>query len=134
MGYHPGLKGCVLHGGSVDDHGRRQFGDAWLFRDGAWSPLPLHTTGVRDDHVLAFHHAADAMVMFGGLQYHPALMTMENDGWRSVSVSAPLPTHQCAPAAYDSVSRCLVLHGGEMHHAGPQFGETYVLRSGAGAG
>jgi hypothetical protein len=127
--YHPGLRGCVLHGGAHDDHGRKQYGDAWLFRDGGWSQFKSEfTTGVRDDHALAFHRAAGAFLMLGGLGPHPGLLAMSNAGWTPADVAALPATRQCAPVAYDPTLNGLVLHGGETHHGGPQFDHTLVLR------
>jgi hypothetical protein len=128
--YHPGLKGSVLHGGAHDDHGRIQYGDTWLFRDGVWSQLPdAFTTSVRDDHALAFHHAASTFLMLGGLR-HSGLLAMTNSGWMKMNV-APLPAiRQCAPVAYDPILGGLVMYGGEVGHGGSQFDETLVLRLG----
>ncbi len=67
--YDPGLQGCVLHGGSVDDAGRQQFGDAWLFRDRTWTRLPAgFKTDVRDDHGLAYHRSAGRLVLLDGIR------------------------------------------------------------------
>ncbi len=126
--YHPGLKGCVLHGGAYDDRGQMQYGDAWLFRQGSWSRLFRHTTAARDDHALAFHQAGGVLLMLGGLGQHPALLAMTDDGWRSLAVEAEPPNHQCSPLAYDVTLGGLVLHGGEARHGGPQFDTTFVLR------
>lgn len=38
------------------------------------------------------------------------------------------PRHQCSPLTWDDRLDGLILHGGEMHHAGPQFDHTAVLR------
>jgi hypothetical protein len=127
--YHPGLKGCVLHGGAHDDLGRKQYGDTWLFRDGVWSQLSAeYTTDVRDDHALAFHRAAGAFLMLGGLGINSVLLALTNEGWTSAAVGPPPATRQCAPVAYDQTLNGLVLHGGEVHHGGPQFDHTLVLR------
>ena len=66
--YDPGSKGCVLHGGAVDDQGRERFGDTWLFRNGEWSRCPADfDTDPRDDHALAYHRAAKQLVLLEGL-------------------------------------------------------------------
>jgi hypothetical protein len=128
FGYHPGLKGCVLHGGAHDDHGRVQYGDTWLLRDGVWSQMPeTLTTSARDDHTLAFHRAANAFLMLGGLP-QSGVLAMADDGWARRNVSPVPAMRQCSPVAYDPVLGGLVMYGGEMHHAGPQFEETLVLR------
>jgi hypothetical protein len=129
FGYHPVLKGCVLHGGAVDDHSQVQFGDAWLFRDKAWSELPQHKASVSDDHVVAFHRTANAMLMIGGLGALPGVLRMDNEAWLPLETVPSMPRHQCAPVAYDSTLGGLVLHGGETGHSGAQFGETRVLRA-----
>ena len=133
--YHPGLKGCVLHGGSVDDNGNEQFGDAWLFREQRWSPLGhIYGTDSRDDHGLAFHEALGKMVMLEGLlrdedgRIKREVLVMTKVGWREIDVDPIHPRHQCSPLVYDSSLGGLVLHGGEAGHGGSQFDKTLLLR------
>jgi hypothetical protein len=127
--YHPGLRGCVLHGGAHDDLGHWKYGDTWLFRESAWSKLPDScTSDVRDDHALAFHRAAGAFLMLGGLWANAVALALTPAGWISADVGPPPATRQCAPVAYDPTLNGLVLHGGETHHRGFQFDHTLVLR------
>ncbi len=133
--YHPVLKGCVLHGGAVDDEGHFKFGDTWLFREGQWSALSDDfDTDLRDDHGMAFHYAAGRMVMLDGLlrdsngTIKREVLVMTKFGWKTVDVDPLHPRHQCSPLAYDTVLGGLVMHGGEARHGGPQFDETLLLR------
>jgi hypothetical protein len=129
FGYHPGLEGCVLHGGAVDDQGRTQYGDAWLFRKGSWTALPKHATTVRDDHSLVFDQDLDALVMVGGLGVHPDALALLDSGWNPIEVTPNLPRYQCSSAVYDYTLGGLVLHGGEARHGGPQYEQTLLLRT-----
>jgi hypothetical protein len=127
--YDPDLKGCVLHGGAVDDRGRKCFGDTWLFRERTWTRLADgFDTDIRDDHGLAYHPAAKRLVMLEGVAGARGILVREADGWRSAGVVELHPRHQCSPLAWDARLTGLVLHGGERHHAGPQLDETRVLR------
>jgi hypothetical protein len=129
LAYDPTLGGCVLHGGSVDDHGREMLGDTWLLRDGLWSQLPHgFNTPPRDDHPLAFHAAAGRLLMLDGRRNPRGVFALSPDRWRPVEVDPLHPRHQCAPMAWDETQGGLVLHGGEVRHNGPQFDRTIVLR------
>ncbi len=129
LAYDPDLGGCVLHGGAEDDHGRRTFGDAWLFRQGAWAPLgPAFDTDPRDDHGLAYHRSAGRLVMLEGVAGTRGVLVREAGGWRHAETTPLHPRHQCAPLAWDEGLGGLVLHGGEARHGGPQFRATLVLR------
>ena len=127
--YDPGLRGCVLHGGAVDDVGARQFGDAWLFRDRAWTRLPSgFETDDRDDHGLAYHRAAGTLVMLDSLRSARGVLAGSPDGWEPAPCVPLHPRHQCSPLAWDVGLDGLILHGGESRHGGPQFDVTLVLR------
>ncbi len=127
--YDPDLQGCVLHGGSFDDLGRRQYGDAWLFRDETWTPLPPgFATDDRDDHGLAYHYSAGVLVMLDSLHSARGLLVRAPDAWQPAPVAPLHPRHQCSPLAWDDSLGGLVLHGGEARHGGPQFDATLVLR------
>jgi hypothetical protein len=129
LAYDPHLRGCLLHGGAVDDRGRENFGDAWLFRDGAWTELPdPFWTDSRDDHGLAYHRAAQRLIMLEGVAGARGVLGLQRDGWCPVEVSPLHPRHQCSPLVWDDGLDGLVLHGGEARHGGPQFGTTLVLR------
>jgi len=131
--FDPDLGGCVLHGGSVDDQGREQFGDAWLFRDRAWTQLPAtFDTSPLDDHGLAYHQAAGRLLMLGGLAGDPGVRIRTGDGWAPVACSPPPPRHQCSPLAWDDALGGLVMHGGETGHGGSPFDVTRVLRIAGG--
>jgi hypothetical protein len=135
LAYDPGFGGCVLHGGAVDDLGRQTFGDAWLFRDRAWSPLPAgFATDPRDDHGLAYHRAAGALVMLEGVAGARGILALSPAGWHPMMTEPLHPRHQCSPLAWDNGLDGLVLHGGEVHHRGPQYDETLVLRLADGQG
>ena len=127
--YAPDLGGCVLHGGAADEAGRQSFGDAWGFRDGRWARLPrgFHTAP-RDDHGLAYHRAADRLVILGGLAGDPDVRVASPEGWEPAFAESPPPRHQCSPLAWDDQLGGLVMHGGEAGHGGPQFNATRVLR------
>ena len=128
LAFDPDLGGCVLHGGAADDHGHVTFGDAWLFRDHAWTRLPegFYTTP-RDDHGLAYHATAGRLVMLGGLAGYAELLLRSPDGWEPADVD-PHPRHQWPLLAWDDRLGGLVMHGGEAGHGGPQFDVTRVLR------
>jgi Galactose oxidase, central domain len=125
--YDPDLKGCVLHGGSKDDAGEIMYGDAWLFRAGAWERLPSSlSTSPHDDHALAYHCSAKRLVMIGGKMSGQNMLVFAKDGWESFSTS--LPQHQCAPVTYDEQLGGLVHYGGETGHEGRQYDSTRLLR------
>jgi hypothetical protein len=129
LGYDPDLGGCVLNGGSEDDDGRCGFGDTWLFRDRAWERLASpFDTEVHDDHGLVYHRAARRLVMFGGLGAAHGARVREAGGWAWVDALPVQARHQCAPLAWDEALEGVVYHGGEAHHAGPQFDTTWVLQ------
>jgi Galactose oxidase, central domain len=131
--YDPALKGCVLQGGSEDDHGQRGFGDTWLFRDEAWTRMANgFDTEARDDHGIGYHKAAKRLVLLEGLGGKPGMLVREADGWRKVEVAPVAPRHQCSPLAWDDSLNGLVLYGGELRHGGPQYSATRVLRLSAG--
>ncbi len=133
--YDPSRRGCVLHGGAVDDRGRRQFGDAWLLRDRAWSRLgPGFETDDRDDHGLAFHPGAGALVMLEGTGGARGVLAASVGGWEPIPCSPLHPRHQCSPLAWDESLDALVMHGGEAGHGGPQFDATLILRARPGPG
>jgi hypothetical protein len=127
--FDPDLKGCLLHGGSEDDHGQRMFGDAWLFRDNTWSALGSNfKTEPRDDHSLAYHRVAKRLVMLKGLSGKRGILVRESDGWRHVEARPLHPRHQCSPLAWDDDLGGLLLYGGEERHGGPQYDTTLLLR------
>jgi hypothetical protein len=127
--YDPDLKGCLLHGGAEDDQGRQTFGDAWLFRDNAWTPLgKAFATEPRDDHGLAYHRTAGRLVLLEGLAGQRGLLVREETGWHALEASSLHPRHQCSPLAWDDALGGLLLHGGEARHGGPQFDMTLLLR------
>ena len=127
--YDPGLKGCVLQGGSEDDHGQRGFGDAWLFRDETWTRMADgFDTEARDDHGIGYHKAAKRLVLLEGLGGKPGMLVREADGWRKAEAAPLAPRHQCSPLAWDDSLNGLVLYGGELRHGGPQYSTTRVLR------
>jgi hypothetical protein len=126
--YDPELKGCVLHGGAEDDHGRRTFGDTWLFRERAWTRLgPSFDTDPRDDHGLAYHRSAKRLVMLEGIAGARGILVRDTSEWRRADTNPMHPRHQCSPLTWDEGLGGLVLHGGEERHGGPQFGATLVL-------
>jgi hypothetical protein len=129
VAYDPDLQGCVLHGGSEDEAGRRSFGDTWLFRDRTWEPLGKgFDTDPRDDHGLGYHRAARRLVMLEGVAGARGILVREATGWRAVEANPLHPRHQCSPLAWDADLGGLLLHGGEVHHGGPQFDTTLLLR------
>jgi hypothetical protein len=129
MSYHPELKGCVLHGGAVDDNGNERFGDTWLFRDNRWSRMPeLFDTPERDDHGLGYHASAGVMVMLEGLTKPRDVFGLGKAGWHKIDVDPMLPRLQCSQLTYAPPLAGLVMHGGETQHGGDQFDQTFVLR------
>jgi hypothetical protein len=132
--YDPDLKGCVLHGGSEDDHGRRGFRDTWLFRDETWERMASgFDTDVRDDHGLAYHRAARRLVMLEGVGGARGVLVREASGWRPADATPLHPRHQCSPLAWDEGLHGLMFHGGEVRHGGPQFDTTWLLQLSAAA-
>jgi Galactose oxidase, central domain len=129
LAYDPDLKGCLLHGGSEDEAGRRSFGDAWLFQDNAWKRLAgSFDTDPRDDHGFGYHREAKRMVMLEGVAGKRGILVRDAKGWQAVEASPLHPRHQCSPLAWDADLGGLLLHGGEAHHEGPQFDATLLLR------
>jgi hypothetical protein len=129
LAYDPDVKGCLLHGGAEDDHGRRTFGDAWLFQDNTWKRLgESYDTDPRDDHGLGYHRRAKRMVMLEGVAGARGMLVREATGWRPVEANPLHPRHQCSPLAWDDELGGLLLHGGESRHGGPQFDTTLLLR------
>ncbi len=132
FGFDPYLRGCVLNGGSSDE-GSHSFGDTWLFCGGTWTLLANDfETAAHDDHALVYHRTAKRLIMFGGLGGSHGVQVREARGWRSPETIMLPPRHQCSPLAWNDELDGLVLHGGEAHHAGPQFNTTWVLRVAAG--
>lgn len=132
--YDPDLKGCLLHGGAVDDNGSRTFGDAWLFRNDAWEKLgDQFATGPRDDHGLAYHWGANRLAMLEGLGGARGILVREANGWRKVEASPLHPRHQCSPVVWNNALGGLLLHGGETGHGGSQFDTTLLLRIPSGS-
>jgi hypothetical protein len=129
LAYDPDLKGCLLHGGSEDEVGRRSFGDAWLFQDNAWRRMPTSfDTEARDDHGFGYHRGAKRMVMLEGVAGRRGILVRDAKGWQTVEANPLHPRHQCSPLAWDDELGGLLLHGGEVHHQGPQFDKTLLLR------
>jgi Galactose oxidase, central domain len=129
LAYDLDLKGCLLHGGSEDESGRRSFGDAWLFQNNAWRPMARSfDTDARDDHGLAYHQGAKRMVMLEGVAGKRGMLVRDADGWQAVQANPLHARHQCSPLAWDADLGGLILHGGEQHHEGPQFDATLLLR------
>jgi hypothetical protein len=127
--FDPGLHGCVLHGGAVDDQGRDRFGDAWLFRDGRWSRCPAEfDTDPRDDHGLAYHRAAKRLLLLEDLNGAGCLMGGPSDGWVRATVTPDPPRLQCSPVAWDAQLGGLIMHGGETGQGGFQSDITSVFR------
>jgi hypothetical protein len=129
LAYDPDLKGCLLHGGSEDEAGRRSFGDAWLFQDNAWRRMaPSFDTDPRDDHGFGYHRDAKRMVMLEGVAGKRGILVRDAKGWQTVEANPLHPRHQCSPLAWAADLGGLLLHGGEAHHQGPQFDTTLLLR------
>ena len=129
MAYDPGLPGCVLHGGSVDEAGTESFGDAWIFRENSWKRLPTKfDTEPRDDHGFAYHRGAARMVMLEGVAAKRGVLVRDGTRWQAVKTDPLHPRHQCSPLAWDADLGGLLLHGGEAHHEGQQFDTTLLLR------
>jgi hypothetical protein len=127
--YAPDLGGCLLHGGAEDDHGRRTFGDAWLFHANGWKPLGKgFETGPRDHHGLGYHRAARRLVLLEGVAGARGLLVGDANGWRPVQAGPLHLRHQCSPLAWDDELGGLLLHGDEARHGGPQFDTTLLLR------
>ena len=113
------MKGCLLHGGAEDDHGRRTFGDAWLFQGTTWKRLEKSfDTDPRDDHGLGYHRGASRLVMLEGVAGTRGILVREPTGWRAVAASPLHPRHQCSPLAWNDELEGLLLHGGELRHGG----------------
>jgi len=128
--YDPDLEGCVLHGGAEDDHGRRTFGETWLFRNGGWTPLGGgFDVGPRDDHGLGYHQGAGRLVLLEGLAEARGILMRGATGWRLAEVAPMHARHQCSPLAWNEELGGLLLHGGEVRHGGPQFDATLLLRA-----
>lgn len=127
--YDPELEGCLLHGGSDDEAGRRSFGDVWLFKNNSWKQMvKKFETEPRDDHGLGYHQLAKRMVMLEGVAGKRGILVREAAGWKVVEAKPLHPRHQCSPLAWDAELGGLLLHGGETHHEGAQFDATLLLR------
>ncbi len=126
--YDPALQGCVLQGGSLDDRGKKQYGETWLLRDNQWQYLGKSLDTVPcDDQALAWHGVAQRLVMCGGLTLPEAVLVCTADGWTKVEAESMPPRHQCAPMVWSPVHNGLVLHGGESRQGGKQFDATCLL-------
>jgi hypothetical protein len=127
--YDPGLGGCLLHGGSLDDRGTISYGDAWLFKNGSWSPMAgSFETSPRDDHGLAYHRIAKKLVMLEGVSGERGVSVRDATDWQYVEANPIHPRHQCSPLTWNDDLGGLLLHGGEVGHGGPQFDQTLLLR------
>jgi Galactose oxidase, central domain len=127
--YDEELGGCVLHGGSEDDRGKKGFGDTWLFQDRNWTRLADgFNTDVRDDHGMAYHKAAKRLVMLEGIRAPRGILVRDANAWRGREAAPLLPRLQCSPIVWDDVLDGLVMHGGETRQGGPQFDKTWLLR------
>ena len=123
------LKGCILQGGSEDDHGQKTYGDTRLFRENVWKKGPASfETDPRDDHGMGYHRVAKQLVMLEGVNAARGILVRDNSGWHPADVVPLHPRHQCSPLAWDENLKGLVLHGGEAQHGGPQFDATRVLQ------
>lgn len=129
LGYHPELRGCVLHGGSEDDAGKRQFNDTWLLRDDKWTRL-APGFGRRDDHTVGFHPVSQEFLMLDTLHAPERLgvLNVDEGEWDLQPAAEMPPPHQCSPWVWDETQNGLVMHGGERKHGGPNLAETRVLR------
>ncbi len=126
--FDPDLKGCLLHGGSEDDHSVKTFSDAWLFHDRKWQRLPKEfEASPRDDHGLTYHRTAKRMVMLEGVKAERGVLVREANGWRKIDVNPIHPRHQCSPLVWDESLGGILMHGGEVNHGGPQFDATLLL-------
>jgi hypothetical protein len=129
MTYDPDLKGCLLHGGSEDEGGRRSFGDAWLFQDNAWTRMAISfDTDPRDDHGFGYHRNAKRTVMLEGIAGERGILVRDAKRWQDVEANPLHARHQCSPLAWDADLGGLLLHGGEARHHGPQSDTTLLLR------
>jgi hypothetical protein len=127
--YDEELEGCLLHGGSVDDRGRKGFGDCWLFRDRIWSRMPSgFTTDVRDDQGMAYHRSAKRLVMLEGVHAARAVLVRDAEGWKKRETIPLHPRLQCSPLVWDEALDGLVMHGGEAGQGGRQFDTTWLLK------
>ena len=128
MAYHPGLEGCLLHGGAFDDNGDEMFGDAWLFKDNNWTRLPAsHETTERDDHGLIYHSKAKQMIMLEGVAGERGILTLGKDGWEMVDANPLHPRHQATALVWHEAFDGVLMYGGEEYHGGPQFDTTLLL-------
>ena len=128
LAYDPKLKGCILHGGAFNDDSATRFGDAWLFRDNTWTPLPEFDTEPRDDHAIPYRRSAKSLVMTEGLSGVNGMLVRQNMGWEPARVGLAPPHHQCSALAWDEGLNGLVMHGGELTPSGPATDATRVLR------
>ena len=68
------------------------------------------------------------MVMLEGVAGQRGILVGDAKGWQVVEANPLHPRHQCSPLAWDDELGGLLLHGGEVHHEGPQFDKTLLLR------
>jgi hypothetical protein len=126
--YDPDLEGCVLQGGSLDDVSMQSYGETWLFRDNCWQYLGTTMDATPcDDQELAYHRAAERLVMCGGQRLPQALFLRSPGGWRRTAAEAMPPRHQCSTMVWSDALNGLVRHGGETGQEGRQFDATLLL-------
>jgi hypothetical protein len=130
MAYDPARRACVLHGGSADDEGTQgSLSDTWTFDGHAWESASADpSAGPRDDFALAyFRGQVNALVITGSRQTsHTA--SLGSKGWTPVTTIQRPSRRQCAAMVYHDALNAGLLHGGELHHGGPLFSDTWLLR------
>lgn len=128
--YDPELEGCVLHGGAEDDHGKRTFGETWLFRSGQWTPLGnAFDVRPRDDHGIGYLKDIGRLILLEGLRGPREILTRGPTGWERAEVAPMHALHQCSPLVWADDLGGLLRHGGEVCHHGAQFDATVLLRA-----
>lgn len=123
--YDPGLKGCLLQGGALDDFGNQIYDDTWLLRDRIWERLPNHEIGEgRDDHSMFYDKRLKQTLLTTG-KSGSALLVRGRTGWESIpNFENEMPV-QCSPVVFDYSRSLPVMFGGEDDDQ--QFGHTITL-------
>jgi hypothetical protein len=80
-----------------------------------------------DDHQLAYHRAAEALVMCCGQRLPQAIFLRSPGGWKRTAAESMPPRHQCSTMVWSDILDALVIHSGETGQEGRQFDSTWLL-------
>jgi hypothetical protein len=135
MAYHPGLDRVVLFGGCCAGGSTATSNETWILEGSAWQRLTTPASPpARSHHGMAYHHALDRLVLFGGrtpggggdIHLADTWELAERYWWRRPTGGTP-PARSHAAAAWDPAGRA-ILFGGEGE--GGLLGDTWLYAGG----